>query len=93
MSSSVALLTQSLATFVQIYLFLIFVRILLTWFPTVSWMNQISATLSPLTDPYLNVFRSFIPPIGGLDLSPILAILVLQVVSSLLGSYAPIPGS
>jgi YggT family protein len=92
MSSSVALLTQSLATFVQIYLFLIFVRILLTWFPTVSWMNQISATLSPLTDPYLNVFRSFIPPIGGLDLSPILAILVLQVVSSLLGSYAPTTG-
>jgi YggT family protein len=92
MSSSVALLTTTLATFLQIYLFLLFVRILLTWFPTVGWMNQIANTISPLTDPYLNIFRSFIPPVGGLDLSPILAILLLQVLSSVLGSYAPTPG-
>ncbi|MBD1804681.1 MAG: YggT family protein [Symplocastrum torsivum CPER-KK1] len=81
--SATELLTNSLANFLQIYLLLIFVRILLTWFPTVSWMNQIASFLSPITDPYLNVFRSFIPPIGGLDLSPILAILVLQVVAGL----------
>lgn len=80
------LLTNTLANFLQIYLILIFVRILLTWFPTVEWMNQIQSFLSPITDPYLNIFRSFIPPIGGLDLSPILAIIVLQVVAGLLGS-------
>jgi YggT family protein len=74
-----------LARFLQIYLFLIFIRILLTWFPTVSWMNQVASFLSPLTDPYLNIFRSFIPPIGGLDLSPILAIIVLQFIAGLLG--------
>ncbi|HEY9602122.1 MAG TPA: YggT family protein [Allocoleopsis sp.] len=79
------LLTNTLASFLQIYLILIFVRILLTWFPTVEWMNQIQSFLSPITDPYLNIFRSFIPPIGGLDLSPILAILVLQVVAGMLG--------
>jgi YggT family protein len=84
--SATELLTNSLANFLQIYLLLIFVRILLTWFPTVSWMNQIASFLSPITDPYLNVFRSFIPPIGGLDLSPILAILVLQVVAGLFSS-------
>lgn len=84
--SATELLTNSLANFLQIYLLLIFVRILLTWFPTVSWMNQIAAFLSPITDPYLNIFRSFIPPIGGLDLSPILAILVLQVVAQLFSS-------
>lgn len=82
------LITASLANFLQIYLLLIFVRILLTWFPTVSWMNQIASFLSPITDPYLNVFRSFIPPIGGLDLSPILAILVLQVVAGLFSSIS-----
>ncbi len=77
------LVTTTLANFLNIYLLLIIVRILLTWFPTITWMNQVEAFLSPITDPYLNLFRSFIPPIGGLDLSPVLAILVLQVVAGL----------
>jgi YggT family protein len=83
--SATELLTNTLANFLQIYLILIFVRILLTWFPTIEWMNQIQSFLSPITDPYLNIFRSFIPPIGGLDISPILAILVLQLVAGMLG--------
>ncbi|MEQ8969363.1 MAG: YggT family protein [Coleofasciculus sp. C1-SOL-03] len=81
-----ALVTESLYNFLNIYLLLIFVRILLTWFPTVEWMNQIAGFLSPITDPYLNIFRSFIPPLGGLDLSPLLAIIVLQVVARLIVS-------
>ncbi len=86
--SATELLTNTLASFLNIYLLLIFVRILLTWFPTVDWMNQIASFLSPITDPYLNVFRSFIPPLGGMDLSPILAIIVLQVVANLLTQAA-----
>ena len=86
--SATELLTNTLATSLNIYLLLIFVRILLTWFPTVEWMNQLTSVLSPITDPYLNVFRSFIPPIGGLDLSPIVAIIVLQFVAQLLQSLA-----
>lgn len=82
------LLIQTLVSFVNIYLTLIIVRILLTWFPTVTWMNQIEAFLSPITDPYLNIFRSFIPPLGGMDFSPILAILVLNVLVSVLSSLA-----
>lgn len=89
MGSSAALLTQSLYYFLQIYILLLIIRILLTWFPTVSWMNQLSATLSPITDPYLEVFRSIIPPMGGLDFSPVLAILVLQIVAGLFGSMQP----
>jgi YggT family protein len=86
--SATELLTNTLATSLQIYLLLIVVRILLTWFPTVEWMNQLTSVLSPITDPYLNVFRSFIPPIGGLDLSPIVAIIVLRFVAQILGSLA-----
>ena len=82
--STTELLTNSIANFLNIYLLLIFVRILVTWFHTVNWMNQVASFLSPITDPYLNVFRSFIPPLGGLDISPILAILVLQIVAGLL---------
>jgi YggT family protein len=69
-----------------VYLVLIFVRILMSWIPRIPR----SATLRPLldfvtdtTDPYLNIFRRFIPPIGsggfGLDISPIVAIFVLII--------------
>lgn len=84
--SATELLTDSLANFINIYLLLIFVRILLSWFQTAEWAYKAMAFISPITDPYLNVFRSFIPPLGGIDLSPILAIIVLNVVASLLTS-------
>ena len=78
------LISQSLANFLQIYTILIFVRILLSWFQTAGWANQIMSFLSPITDPYLNIFRSFIPPLGGIDISPILAIFLLQIIQNLL---------
>ncbi len=82
------LVASSLATFVQIYSLLVVVRILLTWFPNIDWSSQPFAIVSQLTDPYLNVFRGFIPPLGGLDLSPILALILLRVLSSTLGTAA-----
>ncbi|MBW4664189.1 MAG: YggT family protein [Chroococcus sp. CMT-3BRIN-NPC107] len=81
--SSIALLTNTLSTFLQIYTILLFVRILLTWFPNISFYDQPFATLAQLTDPYLNLFRSIIPPLGGMDFSPMLAIIVLQLLGSL----------
>ncbi|WP_267384697.1 YggT family protein [Cyanobacterium sp. uoEpiScrs1] len=79
-----ALIIETLINFINIYLLLIFVRILLSWFQSTEWAYSIMAFLSPITDPYLNIFRSIIPPLGGLDLSPILAILALQFMSSML---------
>lgn len=89
---AIALLTQTLTTFINIYLLLLFVRILLTWFQSAGWANQVMEVLSPITDPYLNIFRSFIPPLGGLDLSPIIAIVVLQLVAGLLAGIPVTPG-
>jgi YggT family protein len=40
--------------------------------------------VSSITDPYLNAFRGLIPPLGGLDLSAILAFLTLQLLQTLL---------
>lgn len=79
-----ALIIETLINFINIYLLLIFIRILLSWFQTADWASSAMAFLSPITDPYLNIFRSIIPPLGGLDLSPILAILALQFISSML---------
>jgi YggT family protein len=62
------------------------IRVLLSWFPTVDWYNQPFSTLSQLTDPYLNIFRSIIPPIGGIDISAMLAIFLIQFLQSSLPS-------
>ncbi|MBF2078084.1 MAG: YggT family protein [Synechococcales cyanobacterium T60_A2020_003] len=88
MNSTTALLATSIGTFLNFYVALIIIRILLSWFPTVNWMSQPFAALSQITDPYLNLFRSFIPPLGGLDLSPILAIFLLQFVARAVNSVA-----
>lgn len=74
-----AILFNSLAAFLGIYLAMIFARILLSWFPNVDWGHPVFSTLCQLTDPYLNLFRSIIPPIGGLDLSAMLATFVLWI--------------
>jgi YggT family protein len=72
-----------------VYLILIFIRVLLSWVRRVPYNRFLSTAIGfvhEVTDPYLNVFRRFIPPVGGggfaLDLSPILAIIVLLVVES-----------
>ncbi|MBW4515334.1 MAG: YggT family protein [Timaviella obliquedivisa GSE-PSE-MK23-08B] len=78
------LIASSLAQFLQIYIVLLIIRILLTWFPTVDWSTPPFSWLSQITDPYLNLFRSIIPPLGGMDFSPMLAILLLQVVSGII---------
>ena len=82
------LIVTSLVQFIQIYWILLIVRILLSWFQTAEWAGQVISFLSPITDPYLNIFRSIIPPIGGLDLSAILALILLQFVQSSLASFS-----
>ncbi|BAZ20111.1 hypothetical protein NIES4073_09870 [Kalymmatonema gypsitolerans NIES-4073] len=86
-----SLLITTLSTFIQIYSTLLIIRVLLTWFPSINWYNQPFAALSQITDPYLNLFRSIIPPLGGIDFSPLLAFLLLNLLSSLLASLSTIP--
>lgn len=76
------LIVTVLANFINIYIYLLIARILLSWFQTAEWADRIISFLSPVTDPYLNIFRSFIPPLGGIDISSILAIFLLQFVAS-----------
>ncbi len=79
-----SLIISTLVNFINIYLVAILIRILLTWFQGASWAETANSYLSPITDPYLNVFRSFIPPIGMIDISSILAIFVLQILQNVL---------
>lgn len=83
--SPVALLLTTLATFLNIYMVLLIIRFLLSWFPNLNWYDPPLSILGQLTDPYINFFRSIIPPIGGIDfISPTIAILVLQLAAGFL---------
>ena len=77
-----------LASTVQIFSVLLLIRILLTWFPSIDWSNGVLSALTSLTDPYLNIFRGVIPPIGGFDISSILAIILLNFIQQTLGGIA-----
>jgi uncharacterized protein YggT (Ycf19 family) len=70
-----------------VYFILIFIRILLSWIPRMPyypWLRTTVDFVHQVVDPYLNIFRRLLPPLGvggmGLDLSPILAIVVLSIV-------------
>ena len=76
LSEIFAVLGQTLS----IYSFILIIRILLTWFPGIDWSNSILSALASITDPYLNIFRGIIPPIGGFDISSLLALILFQVI-------------
>jgi YggT family protein len=80
-------------TLALVYLVLIFIRIIMSWIPRIPYNRFLAAVLkfvSDVTDPYLNLFRRFLPPVrlgpGALDLSPIVATFVLIIVSSIVAN-------
>ena len=93
-SLPLAVSRSDIAEYVQalflVYIILIFARILLSWIPRMPYHPVLRAVVDfihQVTDPYLNLFRRVIPPIGGsgfaLDLSPILAVIVLLIAQGL----------
>lgn len=77
---------MSIALFVNevfyFYSLLIIIRIFLTWIPTIDWEKQPVKAVREVTDAYLDIFRRVIPPFGGLDFSPIVAIIALQIIQT-----------
>jgi YggT family protein len=74
-------------TLIIVYIVLIFIRILMSWVPRVPYYRWLDAVLNfvrEVTDPYLNLFRRFMPALriggAGLDLSPMVATFVLIIV-------------
>jgi uncharacterized protein YggT (Ycf19 family) len=67
--------------FILVYVLLIFAYIITSWIrmPYSVWMNRIQRFLYDVCEPYLRIFRRFLPPLGPLDLSPMLAIISLFV--------------
>jgi uncharacterized protein YggT (Ycf19 family) len=76
-----------------VYIVLIFANILISYVPRMPYSPTLRAVLDfvkDTTDPYLNFFRRFLPPIGGggfaIDLSPVIGIIVLFVVRAVVVS-------
>jgi len=66
-----------------LYFWMILIRVLLSWVSPDPF-NPIVQFLHRVTDPYLNLFRRFIPPLGMIDLSPWVAIIVLRALQHFL---------
>jgi len=76
-------LAQVIHLFFVSYTVLLFLRIASSWFP--AWQaHRFVRFIAFYSDPYLNVFRRILPPLGGLlDLSPILAFFALRLLETL----------
>ena len=76
-------LAELLSTVINVFIYSIFITVILSWInPNVY--NPMVNLLYKITEPVLKPFQRLIPPIGGLDLSPIAALLALQVLKMLL---------
>ena len=72
--------------FIYVYVLLIFVYILTSWvrLPYSPWVRRLSDFLRDVCEPYLRLFRRILPPLGPLDLSPVVAIVSLFVLKGLI---------
>lgn len=77
-------LVQFLTILITILTWAILIRVLLSWIPNLDRGNPLVQLLHQITDPVLEPARRIIPPLGGMDFSPIVVILVLQLVEQLL---------
>ncbi len=73
----------------NMFFFVILVRIILSWVAPQSH-SPVTAMLNAVSEPILRPFRRVIPSIGGLDISPVFAIVLLQAAVILLQSYKPL---
>ena len=64
----------------------IFLRVLLSWF-NINPFNPLISLLDQITEPILSPLRRFIPSIGGLDITPIVALFLLQILERILLSF------
>jgi YggT family protein len=72
-------IVQILSGIVQIINMLVVAWCLLSWFPSIKWYEQPFKTLDQIVQPMIAPFRKLIPPIANIDFSPMIAIMVLQL--------------
>ncbi|MBX2998920.1 MAG: YggT family protein [Caldilineaceae bacterium] len=79
----VSVLSNLVAGLIEIYIFVLLARILVTWIPNLDPSNPIIQMLFQITDPVLEPARKLIPPIGMIDISPIIVFIALQFIAGI----------
>jgi len=77
---------QFVAVFVYVYSALIFAYVLLSWIRIPYALNWLQRFLYDVCEPYIRIFRRLLPPVGVLDLSPVIAIGVLYLLRVLINN-------
>jgi len=74
--------------FVTVYILLILLYILTSWIrlPYSPWLNRVQRFLYDVCEPYLRLFRRIVPSIGPIDLSPMVAVIVLIIAQRLVNA-------
>ena len=85
---AVGLIQSFVNVFIGVYILVILIYIITSWIrlPYSPTLNRIQRFLYDVCDPYLRLFRRVVPPLGPLDLSPMLAVIALLVVQQLLNA-------
>ena len=70
----------------NIYSFVILIRVLMTWIPNLDYSNPIVDFIMQITEPILRPIRENMPQMGGLDFSPMIVLIAIMVISRMLVS-------
>jgi len=91
LADTAASVQHFVSVFVDVYVLLIFAYIIASWVPAGGspTLERLRQFLYDVCEPYLRIFRRFIPPLGPLDVSPIVAVVALlllgRIVNILIG--------
>ena len=77
-------LQRFVSVFFDVYILLIFAYVLTSWIRVPYSLHRVQRFLDDVCEPYIRIFRRILPSVGPLDLSPIVAIIVLVLVQRLL---------
>lgn len=77
------------STLIQGVTFVVILWCLLSWFPNIRWYEQPFKTLDQIVQPIVAPFRRLIPAMGGIDISPMITILILQFLGQAARTYLP----
>ena len=88
LADAVSSIQNFVHVFILVYVLILFAYILLSWvrLPYSPWLNRLQRFLFDVSEPYLRIFRRLLPPFGGLDLSPMIAIFALFLIDLVIQS-------
>jgi YggT family protein len=93
LADAISSIQSFISVFSGVYVLLIFAYILTSWvrLPYSPTLNRIQRFLYDVCEPYLRIFRRFLPPLGPLDLSPIVGVFTLilgaRILNAILESF------